>query len=167
MSESSPHLFPAPPTCVPPNMGWHQQYRHPLLSKKTLEAGAVEYNGTLCPKLCPSTRHLYRIPQWEPQEHRGPPASLPRSIQGEEYSSGQESAFPAIAWVQPGLQDPPWDTHKGPGNGLLKAESFPGFQKDAWYWAVTVSAPMCAAHGSVVKTQALETETTSNSGLGI
>lgn len=67
----------------------------------------------------------------------------------------------------PGLQDPSWGTHKGPGNGLLKAESFPGFQKDAWHWAVTVPAPMCAAHGSVVKTQSLEPETTSNSGLGL
>lgn len=70
-------------------------------------------------------------------------------------------------WVQPGLQDLPWGTHKRPGNGLLKAESFPGFQKVAWPWVVTLPALMCAAYHSVVKTQALGPETTANSGLGL
>lgn len=141
VSESSPHLFPAPSIRVPPNVGWCQQCPHPLLSKKTLDAGAAEYNGSLCPKLGPPTRHLYGIPLWEPQGHGGPPASLPCSIQGKEHSSGQESALPAAAWSR--LQHPPraltskalwlFDPQRiqGPGNGLLKAESFPGFRKDA------------------------------------
>lgn len=56
------------------------------------------------------------------------------TIQGQEYSSGWESAQPASSWVQPELQDPPRGTHKGPGSGMLKAGSFSGFQKDAWHW---------------------------------
>lgn len=73
------------------------------------------------------------------------------STQGQEYSTGQESA-------QPGLQDPPQDTYKGPRNEAIKVGP-PWFSEGCLplasatpFFSFPPLVSVCAAHGSVVKT---------------
>lgn len=147
-----PTFFSASPIPVPPQHGqtsssaWGRrpgqtrQYQHPFLSRKILEAGAVEYHRTFCPASdcvlplgtfpespsgspghisCKVAGSTVEAPRW-----RVLPTCLLLLTQGQEYNPGQESAQPTVAWAQPELQDPPQDTYEGPGNEMLKAGSF-------------------------------------------